>query len=335
MYAKRLEIVLILGLLSVPVTGALAGSTAATDADVAAALAAERAGWLLARTDTDVAALGITGLQQEEIGGATDQPTEIGGGSYEQKSDDGRSSPAVPMVMSAILPGLGEAYRGHKRGYLLMALDIAAWIGGIHYKNEGEQMRDDYIAYADEHWREDKLAAAYDPIPPGGYDDAALVYVQEFGRKYFPLVQDYTDLDLWVSKEDDAREYYENLGKWDQFVFGWDDFIRADDPRLSDPYGTGYDSWNIDDLRQQWTSSHRDIYRGMRVESNDAFEKQDRFLYVNIFLRVFSVLQVAYLEGLMGGGGSDQELQLSGHPITIIAEPTGWHSSRFGAAVTF
>jgi hypothetical protein len=215
-----------------------------------------------------------------------------------------------------------------------MALDIAAWIGGIHYKNEGEQMRDDYIAYADEHWREDKLAAAYDNPPPGGYDDAELTYVELFGRNYFN-VQDYRDLDLWVSKEDDAREYYENLGKWDQFVFGWDDFRRADDPRNSDPYGPGYVDWQIDDLRQQWTSPHRDIYREMRVESNDAFEKQDRFLYVNIFLRVFSVLQVAYLEGLMSGGGSDQELQLSGHPITIIAEPTGWHSSRFGAAVTF
>jgi len=334
MRVKRLEIVLTVGLLSLTVAGALAGPTSATDADVAAALASERAGWLLARTDTDVAALSITGLQQEEIGGSTDQPTEIGGGSYVQKSDDGRSSPALPMVMSAILPGLGEAYRGHKRGYLLMALDIAAWIGGIHYKNEGEQMRDDYIAYADEHWREDKLAAAYDNPPPGGYDDAELTYVELFGRNYFD-VQDYRDLDLWVSKEDDAREYYENLGKWDQFVFGWDDFRRADDPRNSDPYGPGYVDWQIDDLRQQWTSPHRDIYREMRVESNDAFEKQDRFLYVNIFLRVFSVLQVAYLEGLMGGGGSDQELQLSGHPITIIAEPTGWHSSRFGAAVTF
>jgi hypothetical protein len=335
MHANRITPIIICALLLLPlaaVSVAPAAATAVPDQP----LAADRAGWLLARADGDDAALGIDGLQPADPGDdAPAPPAEIGGQTVvPQSDDDGGPSPAVPMLMSAVLPGLGEAYRGHKRGYVLMALDIAAWIGGFHYKNEGEQLRDDYIAFADEHWSEQKLEAAYNNPPPGGYDDADLQYVELWGRNYFP-VQDYRDLDLWVSREDDFREYYENLGKWDQFVFGWDDFVRADDPRLDDPYGPGYVDYEIDDLRQSWTSSNRDTYRQMRTDSNSAFEKQDRFLYVNIFLRVFSVLEVAYLEGLMGGGGSDNELRVAGHPVSIIAETTGWHASRLGAAVEF
>ena len=137
---------------------------------------------------------------------------------------------------------------------------------------------------------------------------------------------------LWVSKEDDEREYYENLGKWDQFVFGWDDFRRADDP----PQGFDYTANppSLEDLRQPWTSYHREEYRSMRQESNSYYEKSDRFLYVNMALRVFSVLQVAYLEGLLGGGSSNS-LKIAGHPVTIIAEPRGLKSSRVSAVVSF
>ena len=322
MDAKRIVTLLFAGLLFAPLTPAGANDIPTND----------RAVWLLARTQADVSTLGINSLQAAAPPEDEPEPTEVGGVTYEAKEDDGRPSPALPMLMSAVLPGLGEAYTGHKRGYLLMALDVAAWIGGMYYKNEGEEKRDEYYAFADEHWSEAKLAAAYNTPPPGGYDDPDLLYVELLGREYFD-VSDYQDLDLWVSREEDEREYYENLGKWDQFVFGWDDFVRADDPN---GYGTDYViTGDINDLRQPWTSYNRDIYRQMRDESNEAFEKQDRFLYVNIILRVFSVLQVAYLEGLFGGGGSDNESYASDRKVSIIAETRGWRSSRVGAAVAF
>ena len=89
-----------------------------------------------------------------------------------------------------------------------------------------------------------------------------------------------------------------------------------------------------EDLQQPWISSNRETYRRMREESNDAFEKRDRLIYVNIGLRVFSVLQVAYLQGLFGGGPKN-EMQVAGHKVEIIAEPRGFTSSRLGAIVSF
>ena len=60
--------------------------------------------------------------------------------------------------------------------------------------------------------------------------------------------------------EEDRREYYENLGKWDQFVFGWDDFMRPDDyaslPGNEDYAPTGDPE---DRLREPWVSANREI----------------------------------------------------------------------------
>ena len=53
----------------------------------------------------------------------------------------------------------------------------------------------------------------------------------------------------------------------------------------------------------------------MRDASNDAYKSRDRYLYLNIGLRVFSVLQVAYLQGLLGGGEPGNGLQVAGHDV--------------------
>jgi hypothetical protein len=72
----------------------------------------------------------------------------------------------------------------------------------------------------------------------------------------------------------------------------------------------------------------------MREDSNNQFTNRDRLLYLNIATRVFSVLQVAYLQGMLGGG-SKSELRVSGHPVRIIAEPYGWTATRLGLAVSY
>ncbi|MFO7652524.1 MAG: hypothetical protein R6X25_01765 [Candidatus Krumholzibacteriia bacterium] len=254
--------------------------------------------------------------------------TEIGGDRYEPESrrvGRGGGSTVLPIVMSAVLPGAGEVYLGHKRGWLMMAADLAAWYGVHHYNQEGEDTRDEYYAFADAHWSEDKFKAAYNVLA----DDE---YIAGYGLEYY-AVDNQTGLPpLFIAKEDDRREYYENLGKWDQFVFGWDDFRRPDDP----PSGIVYDpTGGVIDLQQPWVSRNRETYRALRKESNDAFGNRDTLVYVNIGLRVFSVLQVAYLQGLLGGDDEGSALKVAGHRVEIIAEPRGFTSSRVGAAVSF
>jgi hypothetical protein len=297
-------------------------------------------GWWTRQADLELASL--TGsLDVQDIGGSPEfgstAPREEGGGG-------GNFGKAVPMIMSAVLPGTGQIYLGFKQdrtsallwGAGFLAADIFSWTQVASYNDEGDAKKDEYYAYADAHWREVKLDAAYNSgYPPGGPYE----YVANLGNEYFAFTDEtgspiggYQEIPLWVSREDDNREYYENLGKWDQFVFGWDDFV---DPR--DIPGGGYTGdpqsvW-LDDPR---TSANRETYRAMRRDSNDAYETADRYVYFSIGLRVVSVLHVAYLEGLLfGGDDGANELKVAGQQVQFIAQPVGLRAGVVAASMAF
>ncbi|HPF70490.1 MAG TPA: hypothetical protein PLQ13_07460, partial [Candidatus Krumholzibacteria bacterium] len=223
-----------------------------------------------------------------------------------------------------------------KRGYLMMAVDIFAWTRVAKYHQDGKDLSDEYYAFADAHYSDAKLWKAYASGLDPGDPDYNELYGE--GAYYFPTVPDMTgpedlgNLPLYVTVEADRREYYENLGKWDQFIFGWDDYLN---PRANaDLYGYTPDASNpISDLRQPWVSKNREIYRDMRAAANDAYQTRDRWLYVNIGLRVFSVLQTAWLNGLLGGG--DDGMAVAGHRIDVAAVPQGPYSGRVQASVSF
>lgn len=297
----------------------------------AAALAqtpgAERAAWLLQRGGLETLALTGERAAQDEIGGGA------AGTIYDKDEYAGSGngpSAGLTILASAVLPGAGEALMGYKRGYLMMALDIACWTQVAKYHGDGKDYTDEYYAYADLHYSDELLvegynAASTDPERSGE------------GALYFPGitenitgVEDLHFLPLYVTVEDDRREYYENAGKWDQFIFGWDDYLR---PTFWGP-SNGYEpTETISDLRQPWVSEHREVYRTMRDDANDAYKKRDQFLYFNMGLRVFSVFQVAYLNGLLGG--KDDEMKVAGHTVEIISQPRGMNSGTVGARVSF
>ncbi len=287
-----------------------------------------RAAWLLKHDSLETMALAGWSFDQSDFG------SDVGAGGYEMDTEEEFSgngaSAGLTMLASMVLPGSGEAIMGYKRGYLMMAVDIFAWTQVSKYHNDGEDLRDEYYAFADAHYTDQQLVQAYNPA------STDLERSGE-GALYFPAIEPVADvselgnLPLYVTKEDDFREYYENLGKWDQFIFGWDDYTRAsvEHPEY------GYVPTNtISDLRQPWVSRNREIYREMRVESNDAFKTRDRWMYVNIGMRVFSVLQVAYLQGLLGGGPANN-LEMAGHSVEFIAQPYGFTRGVMAAKVSF
>jgi len=321
MQKKKIEIfiVMVAGLLALQGTMALAATASSTD------VSTERASWLMQRGNWDDYALTGNVLEQGEFGTTDDT---FGMGSY--SSDEGGSgSPGWSMLASLVLPGAGEAMMGYKRGYAMMAVDIYAWAQVSKYHSDGGDLKDAYYAFADEHYSDETLVLGYQP---GAFDPRAGLGEYYFSEIINGTVNDVDDLhylSLYVTVEDDRREWYENLGKWDQFIFGWDDFTRPDSrPDIYTPNGT------TEDLHQPWVSANREIYRKMRDESNDAFKSRDRWLYVNIGMRVFSVLQVAYLSGMLTGGDS-YDLQVAGHPVNLLVQPYGMTAGTVAATVDF
>ncbi len=286
----------------------------------------ERMSWLLNRGDLEELALTGQRFEQGEIGGGGGTALEV----EEFETSSKRKKSGWPVLFSLILPGAGEASMGYTRGYFMMAADIFAWTQVAKYHGDGGDLKDEYIAYADRHYTDERLVEGYNP---GSTD----IERSGEGAIYFPSVGPINNVDglsalpLYVSKEDDFREYYENLGKWDQFIFGWDDYTRASIPYAEYDYEP---TLTRADLQHPWVSKHRDIYREMRDESNDAYKTRDQWLYMNIGLRVFSVIQSAYLAGILSGGPAD-ELEVAGHAVQIIAQPGGWNKGALAASVSF
>jgi hypothetical protein len=204
----------------------------------------------------------LPSLRLEHTGG-TDAPAApaADGGS--------RSAYVVPALFSALVPGTGEIYSGHwLNGLPLLALDVATWIGYAHYDSEGERLRSDFIAFADAHWSE---ADWRERLTDTRWWSDSAPYNCDCSPPYIP-------------KEEDAREYYENLGKYRHFYPGWDDWPR---------YVTGpgeEENYPWDD-----PNTSRRQYVDMRIESNSNFDKANNMLALAAVNRVVSVIQSLWL----------------------------------------
>ena len=201
--------------------------------------------------------------------------------SLDESGGEGGGVSYLPVLFSAILPGTGEIYLGYEwRGAALIALEVAAWSGYIYYRNQGLDTREEYENFADDYWNIDKWMT-----------DHSLLYPSD--RLYTPAQMDsmgmvhsgsgeWPGYMPWVSREEDKQHFYENVGKYDWFISGWSDY----DP---DFYDAGAD------IPYQTETGYRDQYREMRKESNDQLETADRFIYVSLGVRVFSIVETLFL----------------------------------------
>ncbi len=180
--------------------------------------------------------------------------------------DTPRRSPALAIALSALVPGAGELYLGmKKRAVALMAVEATAWTGYFVKRSDGLDKRAAYEAFADRHWSLGKLLSDH-PLFPGtrsiGELDSLGAQVSGSGSwpGYIP----------WTSKEEDKQHYYENIGKYDWYIAGWEDW----DP-VTQPHDTAL----------------RDEYRRMRIASNDALDAANRFIWLSVAARAFSLVE--------------------------------------------
>ena len=236
-------------------------------------------------------------MVRSSIGGITsddrpDSPVDIA-----TPSTIGRKSVARAMLLSAVLPGLGQMYAGGRRGYAvggtMAAVDVlSAW---MYFDNnrKGDDKKIDYQAFAREHYSKDRfekyvrdtiVALSPDPVfepctNPGSYDSSACwtsIY------NVFPL-----------SDGDDAA-YYEQIGDEDRYVFGWDDWYSDRTPGHSDVW-IDWDPYTALPTGIPTTSANRDTYRGMKSDADDFYGKADNYAWVMVIGRVVSMIDAAIL----------------------------------------
>lgn len=234
----------------------------------------------------------------------------------------------LPVLYSLIVPGTGEIALGYPyRGVALVAMEALAWSGYYYYNQKGLDDREAYERFADQHWDFGRWIqqhpATYEMVTFAGY--TAPVSFDEFdayGRTLWSQTIPapwWPGYHTWHPKSTEKQNYYENIGKYDWFISGWDDWDP--DPNLSPrPMDT--------DLRTQ--------YRGMRIESNDNLDTAEKFIFLSIGARVYSLIETYFLvrsynDSVETGAAPDTESRR----YAFTARSTGVTSGEFALEFRF
>jgi hypothetical protein len=212
-----------------------------------------------------------------------------------------------PIALSLLVPGAGEIYMGYyKRGAALVAGEILMWSGYFYYHGKGLDERKEYERFADTHWTIDNWRLNH----PDAYPlDLTFAELDSIGQEKWKGGGSWPAYHPWIDKSADKQGYYEVIGKYDWFISGWSDFDPTADPLERHT-----------DLRTQ--------YRSMRKESNDNLKIADRFIYISIAARTFSLVQTIILSRNAGKDAVSGSISL-GENIDLAIRAKGISTTEF------
>jgi len=156
-----------------------------------------------------------------------------------------RKKPVLAAALSTAVPGAGEFYAGSWiKGAAFLAIEIAAWVGYKHYTDKGNRLRTEFRAYADDYWSEERWEERKDSNDP----------------------------ETHMLPETKTQQYYEMIGKYNQFMKGWKDW-EPGGPNLT---------------------PRRDAYESMRHEHNDQLINASRCTMAALTNHLLSAMDAAW-----------------------------------------
>lgn len=172
------------------------------------------------------------------------------------------------LFMSAALPGAGQLYNGNYiKAAAFIAAEAAGWTLYITQNKKGNDIDAEFRAFADEHWSENDY---WDWIARhSGIDRNDIEALREWEGENFSH---------GLHREKD-QQYYEMIGKYDQFNYAWDD----SDIGLLDE---GFD--------KSKRSANRLYYEERRAASNAAFKRATTGATIVLFNHIVSALDAAW-----------------------------------------
>ncbi len=170
------------------------------------------------------------------------------------------------FLYSLILPGAGEFYAGSKiKAALFFGLEAAFWTGYFTNHKKGKDKEDQYIDFANVHWNE----AAYKESLLVRYD--VNIDTIKSGTRIGNPIDPTDSIDIIETlPSSKTQQYYEMIGKYDQFRFGWDDYN-----------GVAFET------------AHRIFYLDLRHDSNDLLNKANRYVMISLANHLLSAFDAA------------------------------------------
>lgn len=203
-------------------------------------------------------------------------------------------SPGKAFALSMLVPGLGQIYNGSKiKAVTFLGIEATSWILQFKWHGDGNRLTDDFETFQETHWSEPRYSEYL--LDVYGYADDDSIIATEISH-HLPDTR--------------TQQYYEMTGKYDQFVWGWDD---------ADLNGHGY-AYYADTgsfvkavAPNVPTSANRLAYETMRYDANKKFSNARKMIMVALGNRLVSALE-AFISAKRshdkrpstgeGGGGS-------------------------------
>lgn len=215
-----------------------------------------------------------------------------------------RKSSRKAFFLSLLLPGLGEYYVGSKRGIAFMGVEALAWWMYVHYTGKGNDIEDEFKSYANANWNY-STSSGYNYVGWLSYmmtsnglstSDLPLTYDELSANPAYMdsitqvMIQNHDGSGISHSlPSTKTQQYYEMIGKYPQFVYGWAD-IAEYNAALADTANPDY-SVNIRNIE----SAMRDHYETLRDDSNSNLKMGQNGVNLMIVNRVLSAIDAARL----------------------------------------
>ena len=179
--------------------------------------------------------------------------------SYAQETKS-RKSPEKAFVMSLVVPGLGEYYSGAKyRAAGFFGAEALTWLAWSGWRSKGADLRTEFRQFADEKWSKTRYRA------------------WQTHNASLPASERYIETETLPSKTEDIQQYYELVGKYAQFIYGWSDVSNL-------PLGAD---------NQSITSAEEEQYETMRNESNKYLKRASVVIGLTVVNRIFSAIHAS------------------------------------------
>jgi hypothetical protein len=214
-------------------------------------------------------------------------------------------SPVKAFALSLIVPGAGQYYNGSMiKAATFFGADIALWSGYFIYHQKGVNMERDYKAFADANYH---YMTYFDWWNTLGQDTSV------FSHRIF--------LDSTGSQPVRSYEYYENIGKYDQFQVGWGNSGLNYPP----PVDTS------DHTKITWygENNERLTYLNMRKKSNDYHSTAKTFFVVSMGNHIISAFEAAIGARRYNRGGKQYSLKFQPYNLDGRIIPMAVATAKF------
>ena len=201
------------------------------------------------------------------------------------------------MFKSLFIPGWGQIQNKDSwwKAIIFAGVETLGIISAVNFENKAETIRRDFEAFGDKHWELERWYKNTQKIFPDSWQNT-IIGTHKLGLKingnyYFSdkltdLIKLYTWTEITVIRD---RNFYENIGKYDQFVGGWDDVY--DDPFDSEGSWYTIKKGNVESIILTEQKNH---YRNLRHDSNILKHYSKYSVTAVMFNHLASALEAAY-----------------------------------------